>query len=193
MKRHPSIRVGLWAIALFLLVGLAGPVQAQNKQLNLDKEPGYLNLDFVEQWFEKEPKVIVNIKGALLELVAEASRYEDPDLAELLHKLKAIQVRGFSLRHSEFAAITDRTSGLAKRLESDGWDTVVRVREDDENVDIFVRVNNGAIAGMIVMAVNPGDDETFFVNIVGDINPQEIGRIGRKFDINPLDEMTVDY
>jgi hypothetical protein len=43
------------------------------------------------------------------------------------------------------------------------------------------------------MAVNPGDDETFFVNIVGDINPQEIGRIGRKFDINPLDEMTVDY
>ncbi|HMB93923.1 MAG TPA: DUF4252 domain-containing protein [Rhodothermales bacterium] len=192
MKLHPSTRTGLWATVL-LLVGLAGPVQAQNKQVDLDKEPGYVNLDFVEQWFDKEPKVIVNIKGALLNLVAEASRYEDPDLAELLHKLKAIQVRGFSLRRSDFEAVTDRANGLAKQLESDGWDTVVRVRDYDENVDIFVRVDGGAIAGMVVMAVSPSDDETFFVNIVGDINPEEIGRIGRKFDIDPLDRMTVDY
>jgi hypothetical protein len=192
MKLHPSIRAGLWAVVL-LCIGLAGPVQAQKKQVDLDKEPGYLNLEFVEQWFDKDPKIIVNIKGALLDLVAEASRYEDPDLAELLHKLKAIQVRGFALRRSEFDAVTDRANGLAKQLESDGWDTVVRVRDYDENVDIFVRVHDGAIAGMIVMAVSPDDDETFFVNIVGDINPEEIGRIGRKFDINPLNEMTVDY
>ena len=49
------------------------------------------------------------------------------------------------------------------------------------------------IAGMVVMVVSPEDDETVFVNIVGQIDPEQIGRIGRKFDIDPLDEMTVDF
>ena len=46
---------------------------------------------------------------------------------------------------------------------------------------------------MVVMVVAPGDDETVFVSIVGEIDPEQIGRLGRKFDIEPLDGMTVDY
>jgi hypothetical protein len=47
------------------------------------------------------------------------------------------------------------------------------------------------IAGLVVMAVEPGD-EAAFVNIVGDIDPAQIGRLGRKFDIEPLDSIRIE-
>lgn len=183
----------MWKHALLgaLLVGcLSGAAYAQN---NLHNEPGYIDLSAVEKWFDGEAKVIVNVKGALLNLVAEASRYEDPELADLLQRLKSIQVRGFNLSRSDRRAVEGHVSEMARRLDAEGWDTVVRVREDDENVDIFVRVDQDVIAGMMVMVVTPREDESFFVNIVGEIDPAQIGRLGRKFDIGPLDDMTVDY
>lgn len=162
-------------------------------QDDLESDPGYVNLDQFEGWFDEEPSIIVNIKGALLKLVAEASRYEDPDLADLLRKLKAVQVRGYKLGWADFKGVEQRANDFAKSLQAKGWDTVLRVRDDDEHVHVHVRVNDGVIAGMMVMVVSLDDDETYFLNIVGEINPEQIGRIGRKFDIEPLDGMTVDY
>lgn len=172
-----------------MLCVFAGTAYAQDA---VETDPGYVDLQTIEEWFGAEPTLEVNIRGALLELVAEASRYEDPDLYDLLNKLKAIQVRGFRLDYSDFDTVERRTADLAGRLQSEGWDTIVRVREDDERVDMYVRVHEGAIAGMMVMVVEPGSDDTVFLNIVGEINPEQIGRIGRTFDIDPLDDTVVN-
>ena len=173
-----------------LMLALAGAAWAQD---DLKRDPGYIDLDEIEQWFDKEPSIIVNVKGALLNLVAEASRYEDPELADLLRKLKSVQVRGYDMRWADFEDVQERTKAMARRLESEGWDTVVRVRDDDEDVSIHVRVNDDGIIGMFVMVISPDDDETVFVSIVGPIDAEQIGRLGRKFDLGPLDGMTVDY
>ena len=162
-------------------------------QDDLESDPGYVNLDQFEEWFDEEPSIIVNIKGALLNLVAEASRFEDPELADMLRKLKAVQVRGFDLDWTDAKEVERRANGFGKTLEAKGWDTVVRVRDDDEHVHVYVRINDEVIAGMMVMVISSDDDETYFLNIVGEINPEQIGRIGRKFDIEPLNGMTVDY
>ncbi len=168
-----------------LLLGLTGVVHAQNR---LEDAPGYVDLRTFEAWFDASPTLEVSIKGPLLRLVAEASRYEDPDLAEMLAGLRAIQVRGFPLRRSEFDDVARRASEMADRLEAEGWDTVIRVRKDDEQVDMHVKVHDGEIAGMVVMVVQPGYDETVFLNIVGAIDPEQIGRLGRKFNIGRLQD-----
>ena len=162
-------------------------------QDDLESDPGYVNLDQFEGWFDEEPSIIVNIKGALLKLVAEASRYEDPDLADLLHKLKAVQVRGYDLDWADAKEVGRRANVFSKSLEAEGWDIVVRVRDDEEHVHVYVRVNDEVIAGMMVMVISSDDGETYFLNIVGDIHPEQIGRIGRRFDIEPLDDMKFDY
>ena len=69
----------------------------------------------------------------------------------------------------------------------------MRVRDDEEHVHVYVRVNDEVIAGMMVMVISSDDGETYFLNIVGDINPEQIGRIGRRFDIEPLDDMKFDF
>ncbi|MEX0601036.1 MAG: DUF4252 domain-containing protein, partial [Rhodothermales bacterium] len=75
----------------------------------------------------------------------------------------------------------------AKELEAQGWETVVRVREEDQRVNVYMKVRDDVIAGLVVMVLEPDDEEgAVFVNIVGDINPEQIGRIGRALDIDPL-------
>ena len=172
-------------LSLLLLVVFVGQVQAQDR---LEDEPGYYDLSGLEYWFDTEPRLEVNVKGALLRLVAEASRFEDPELANLLLKLKAIQVRGYETRRSQFREISAQTAEIGKKLENRGWDTLVRVREDDERVDMYVKVHDDIIAGMVVMVVEPGDDGTIFLNIVGEIDPEQIGRIGRKFNLGHIEE-----
>jgi hypothetical protein len=174
MKKH---------LLLIVLVGTVWNVQAQDR---LDREPGYVDFKGIEEWFQTEPKLEVNIRGALLKLVSEASRHEDPELTSLLGKLKAIHVRGYTIDRSDFPTVERRAAELSRRLENQGWDTVVRVRDESERVDMFVRVVNDAIAGLVVMVVSPYDRETVFVNIVGEIDPEQIGRIGSKFQIGAL-------
>ena len=178
-----------YALFAFLLL-LALPAQAQH---DLTRQPGYLDLQSIEGWFDTEPTLEVNVKGALLKLVAEASRREDPELADLLHKLQAVQVRGFSPRSAQLGDVERRVSELSRQLEQRGWDTVARVREHDEQVSMFVRTDGDLLAGLVVMVVSPGENETVFVNIVGEIDPMQIGRIGRKFDIDVLDDDLVRH
>lgn len=169
-------------ILLCITLGLVTlTAQAQDR---VEEDPGYIDFADIESWFNASPTIEVNIKGALLRLVAEASRYEDPDLAELLFKLKAIQMRGFPLRGSQYKDVERHADGMAQRLRDDGWDTVMRVRDYEERVDMYLKMHGEKIAGLVVMVVEPGEDETVFVNIVGDIDPEQIGRLGRKFNFS---------
>ena len=181
-----------WKMPLVLLALCAlGLIPAARAQSSLAGDPGYIDLRTVDAWFDGEPRIEVNIRGALLKLVAEAARHEDPELTNLLLKLRAIEVRGYPLSRSAFAGIERRTSELARRLEAQGWDTVVRVRERGERTDVYMKVHDGAIAGLAVLVLEPdSDDGAVFVNIVGEIDPEQIGRIGSKFNIRPLEGRT---
>ncbi|NNE46368.1 MAG: DUF4252 domain-containing protein [Rhodothermales bacterium] len=172
-----------------LIAGIVSLVMASaaSGQTNLRSEPGYVDLEAMESWFGEEPYLFVNVKGALLNLVAEASRFEDPDLADLLHRLKAVQVRGYKSDRSDAKAIRSRASNFARELEKKGWETAVRVRDDDEHVELFMKSDGDVIAGLMIVVAKDDDDETVFVNIVGDIDPAQIGRLGRKFDIDELE------
>lgn len=157
-------------------------------------DPGYLDLSTIEQWFDSEPWLEVNIKGALLNLIVEASRSEeDPELTDLLSKLKAIEVRGYRLNATMFDEIDRRTGELARQLEDQDWETVVRVREEEERVNVYLKSNGNVIAGLVVMVLDLTDDDgAVFVNIVGDIDPGDVGRLGRKFNIEPLSGLRRD-
>ena len=172
----------LWMLgALFILA----PITAWG-QSELSKEPGYVDLDAMEDWFGEEPFLFVNVKGVLLNLVAEASSREDPDLAELLRKLKAVQVRGYKNDGIDLKAVRGRATALTRDLEKKGWEPAVRVRDEGEQVELLMRSNGQSIAGLMIVVASK-EDEIVFVNIVGDIDPSQIARLGRKFDIDELE------
>ena len=187
LKTMTDFRNVLFSAALLLLclVLWGAPAKAQEA---LSREPGYVDVAVIDTWFDAPPSVEVNIQGALMRMVASASQNSNPELAGMLGKLKAIQVRGFSTEGAQRSAIVQRTSRLADRLQGQGWETVLRVREEDEDVSVQLKMRGETIAGLVVMATE-AEGESFFINIVGDISPEQIGRLGQALDIDPLKDL----
>ena len=91
-------------------------------------------------------------------------------------------MHSYSLKGLDAERVRERVAGVTRGLADAGWETVARVREKEEQIHVSVRMDGGAIAGIVVMAVEHGK-EAVFVNIVGDIDPAQIGRIGRRFNV----------
>lgn len=175
-----------------LLIGLLAGAPAARGQNALEDEPGYVNPKTIESWFDARPNVEVNLKGSLLRMVVEATKEKKPKVSGLLDRVKAIQVRIFPSDSTRRDAIAARSDQLLDRLEADGWETVVRTREDGENVDIHLKTRgDDAISGLIVLVNEPGE-ESVFVNIVGDISPEEIGRLGGSLGLGALGGLGAD-
>lgn len=155
----------------------------------IEDQPGYVAFDVLSELVDVEPHIEILLKGSLLRLAAEASRAEDEELAELLLGLKAIRVEGYRLGYSrrELAEkLRSAARSISKDLRNRGWYRVARVREEENEVYLYVKENGDEIDGLTAMVINE-DGEAVFVNIVGQIDPSQIGRIGRKFDIDELD------
>jgi hypothetical protein len=82
-----------------------------------------------------------------------------------------------------------RLNSIQSSLKNSNWERIVRVREKGEDMSIYLKTDkNSKINGLVVAGVE-GDGQAVFVNIVGDIDLEAIGRLSDKFDIPSLDEV----
>ena len=173
------------AIISLMIVFIFGqlPAAAQNRN---EDHPGYVDFSELDTVFGDEPVIEINIHGALLRLVAEASALDDPELADLLRRVRGVYVRGFELRREDLDGVRRYRDIMSSELERDHWDTFVRVRERNEDVNFYVRFLDDEIVGIVIISVDMLKDQSIFLNIVGNIDPEQIGRIGRKFGVNGM-------
>jgi hypothetical protein len=161
---------------------LAAPALAQS---DLTGDPGYVDLGGLGLQRE-EATLEISLEGPLIRMVAEAVRGEDSGFAELLDKLRAIRVQTFDLTGRDAEEILRRGEQTVRQLEGGGWSPVVRIREQGERIYLYLREQGGAIAGVWVLAADLSDSVTL-VNIVGDFDPVELGRLGASLHIDPLE------
>jgi hypothetical protein len=162
----------------FLLALSASAALAQPRSLS----PAQLDALFTD-----EPRIEVNVAGPLLGMVAELTRRDEPQFADMLRGLRGVYVRQYDLSTAR-AGLTGRVSEFARSLERDGWQTLVRVREPGENVFIYVLPSGNVLNGLVVMVLDENDNEATFVTIDGRIDPAQIGRLGRQFNVPHLDD-----
>lgn len=175
-----------------LIVLLALGVVPGRAETAVEKLPGYVDLSDLGLPPGTEATVEVNLRGAVLRLIGAASRTEEPGFAEVVDKLQLIRVQVFPLKDLDPTKVQERIAALGSRVEQQGWEKVVRVKEQDEQAHVYLKLNGEQIAGLLVMAVDKSDqggEEVVFVNIVGDIDPEQIGRIGQQLNISPLDSI----
>lgn len=141
-----------------------------------EKRLGYVAPDIVEGWFDTAPAVEVNLDGALLDMVANASQSDQPEAAALLRRLTALRVRIFPTEGVQMSTLESRAGRLMNRLSERGWQTVVRVRDENEqtNIQVRMREDSDAVAGLVVLVNQPGG-ESVFANLVGNVSPSEVG------------------
>lgn len=168
-----TLRVLAATLTLVCFAGLTAPASwAQSDSVTND--PGYVDLSRFTSALDMRPNVEVNIQGALLDMVKNRAQREDDPAGRLMRNLRSIQVRGFPTENVELSDYNDLLDRLADDLVDDGWEQVMRVQEDNENVSLFMRHNDDQVAGLTMMVSDPSDERLLFINIVGTIQPDDL-------------------
>jgi len=132
--------------------------------------------------------VEVNMDGPMLQWASKFLSAEDPEeqkAAKVVANLKAIYVRSFEF-DKEGAYSPAEVEALRAQFRSPLWSRVVGVRSehDGENVDVFFKLENEKMAGIVIISAEPR--ELTFVNIVGPLEVDQLADLGGEFGIPKL-------
>jgi len=170
--------------ALCALVAM--PVMAQEDELK--GLAGYIDFGDLSATYG-EPKISINIGGTLLQFVGAMTEESDAEASQIMSQLKGVRVFGYPITNDPTVA-KEKFGEVKSTLRSKGWEPVVQVNEDDEQVLIYMKMDGQSMEGMTVMTVD--EEEVMFINIIGKLDPKELGRIMDNFDIDIDDAIEVD-
>lgn len=165
----------------FLLFLLAAPAWAGKPP-----DPGAVPFDAFDLFPHDKLSVEIDLEGPILRMVAAATSKEDPGFSKLMAGLKAIRVQVFPMKEAGGAALLQpKINRVLSWLEDHGWHSIVRVRDKGDQSYIYLKEEDGQIVGLTILTLEANDDAAL-VNIVGKLDPAEIGRLGRDLDIPQL-------
>ena len=164
-------------LTLLMAACLSFPLAAQESEL--ETLPGYIDFGELTDVYG-EPRVMVNINGFLLKFIAMASK-DDPEAAAVLRNLEGVRVHVYDTK-GLMAPAQEQIAAVRAVLQKLDWQPVVQVKESGEEVQIFMKANNGGMQGLTVMSVN--EEEAVFVNIIGDIDPSQLESVMSHLDVN---------
>jgi hypothetical protein len=175
------------AFALLCITSIAGPPVSLAQSDSVTSDPGYVDLGRFADALDMRPNIEVTIQGALLDMVrSRAAREEDSAAAGLMRNLRSIQMRGFPTENMATADYTDLLDRFANDLLDNGWERVMHVRDEGEDVSLFTRYDDEEVSGLTMMMSDPSDERLLFINIVGRIQPDDLGTLmggaGVEFD-----------
>jgi len=132
--------------------------------------------------------VDINLDGTMLQLAARFLSGKDPDEAKvknLVTRLKGITVKSFEFDSSGEYKPSDLDEFRAQ-FRSPGWTRIVGVKSRNGEIsDIYLKSENGQIAGLVVVVAEPR--ELTIVSILGTINPDDLRDLGGHFGIPRMD------
>jgi hypothetical protein len=169
--------------------GSAAALRAAAPPLAAQASPGALPFDQLEIFARKDLTTEINLEGALLKLVASAAGEDDPEFARLVSGLESIRVQVAPLTAGDPERVRAKLDQAVHWLESKGWTAVVRTREKGEETYIYTRMVKGEMVGLTVLSFELGK-EASVVNIVGRLDPAQLGRIGQGFHVHQLDKIS---
>lgn len=174
-----------WIAIALLLTALAPAFGAQEA---LEKEPGYVDFDRLGLYANQDDlEVEVTLQDGLIRMFSGIFREEEPELADALSKLRSFRFRLFSLPQAEIPVQRRRSAATISALEEGGWERVVQIRTADNWSSLYIKWRGQAISGLFAVFVD--EDGTFgLINVVGEIDPAQIGRIGQNWDLEILEE-----
>jgi Domain of unknown function (DUF4252) len=172
-------------LPLAALLGVSSASWAQAGFFDFGKIPG----------LDAEPTVQIDLNPAMLGFVAAAAQPTDPETAKVLAGIEGVRVFVYENVGDDMQAVQRFIDNTSERLESEDWHRVVFIQEGDEKVRIYMKLataqgsTQSNVSGLTVM-VAEGAGEAVFINIAGQIDPAQFGRLAAAFDIDGLDELT---
>lgn len=176
MKRYLPFAVGISLLSLAASSGISAESLAPG-QVDFGKfSPPGAGGTYVE----------VNLSNSLIGLAARLVEKEEPEVARLLKDVQLVRVNVIGLNDDNRDELEKRTLKIRKELDSKGWEHVVTAQKDEQDVGVYLKTRNKDTIQGVVVLVKDGKEAAVFVNIVGDIKPEQLAMLGEKLHIDPL-------
>lgn len=190
-RRRTAPRLGLVALILPLLFSLGVPVpvagRAQDDEA-LERHSGYVDLEPVRALDPSGASLEIQLRPSVLRFLADSTKESDSAFGRLLSMIHGIHVLGYEISGSRREQFLEAGEALTQRLKRQGWTVFFQIESEEEEVHIYVKSgkDRDTIDGVFVLVAEPGDSITL-INIVGQLDPTEIGRLGRSLNIDSLE------
>jgi uncharacterized protein DUF4252 len=151
---------------------------------------GQLKLPEFSGLSDKASEVVtITLTPALLSLATrflDPAKPEDAAAREAIAGIKGIYVRSYKF-DQDFAYPKADVDGVRKQLSAPGWQQLVEVRsrKEQQNVDIYLLVEQERANGLAIIASQPR--EFTIVNIVGSIDMRKLHELEGQFGIPKLE------
>lgn len=166
------------AILGVMLACVAGPVFAQDAK-DIAKHAGYIDIDLTKVFPKALSQAEITLEGPILKMIGGAAQEHDPDFAKLVLGLDLVRVRSYAVSDVDLNLTGSKVETFAKKLENDAWKPVVKVREENEFMNIFYREKDGNMVGLVIVGMD--HNEAVFINIAGVVDYETLGKVGGKF------------
>jgi hypothetical protein len=133
--------------------------------------------------------VEVNITSNLIAMISRLTKTSEPEIANLIEGIKTIRVNVIGLTDDNREEIQERMKGIRTQLDTQGWERLVTVQQQQQDVGVHLKLRGQEAVEGLVVTVMQGTKEAVFINIVGNIQPENLAIIGERFNIDPLKKL----
>jgi hypothetical protein len=151
--------------------------------------PGQVDFGTFAPLASKGEFVEVNVSSTLISLAARFIEKDEPDVAKVLNGLQLVHVNVIGVNDDNRADLESRAEKIRKQLDGHGWERVVMAQQQDQNVAVYLKTENKDTVQGLVVTVMDGNKQAVFVNVVGNIKPEQLSMIGERLNIEPLKKL----
>jgi hypothetical protein len=175
--------------AKYFLLLLLLPFLAFAQEKDYSKELGFVDFGDLTQFENEDNLTEVYLEENLLKMVSKMTKEDESGISVLLDKIKLIKVNVFEVDAKNQKTIQNKITDIDKMLVNKKWDRIVRSKHKGEFANVYIKQDaDNKIAGLVVTTLED-KGEAAFINIVGQIDLEEIGKLGDKFNIPSLNDI----
>ncbi|MFA7287796.1 MAG: DUF4252 domain-containing protein [Melioribacteraceae bacterium] len=172
------------ALALIAILFITA-VNINAQQTDFTKMSGFFNFGDMTSIAKSEPVTEILVEEPLLKMAAKMAGNED-GANELLNALKVVKVMEYELTINNKHDFETKVDDLDKTLLNNKWERIVKSKSKGGSANVYMKSDGkGNYSGMAVMALGMNGKATF-VNVVGDINLDTIGKLSTQFNLDSL-------
>lgn len=166
---------------LFLCLALFATGTTLSAQ-NTDAISKYFN-----QYVDNEDFTVVYVSSKMFEILGKLDldelNDEDTKVAmDMISKLEGVRVLSTEMDPEKYYAEAQ------KMINTKEYETLVKVRDEGENVNLMIKDNGGDIINELLVMVG-GSDEFVLVSIIGDIDLKNISKLSNTLDIKGMEHL----
>jgi hypothetical protein len=132
--------------------------------------------------------VEIKVNNNLINMAARLTEESEPDIARILGGLRSIRINVMKFDEKDRQDMKSRVQSIRSQLDNQNWEKIVNVKEETEDVGIYVNLNGEeSIEGVVVTVMN--EDEVVLINVDGSIRPEELAQVGERLNLEPLKQL----